>query len=312
MVYLLRKLLHGMALLVGVTVISFVLMVWYGPDQTYSLLGKNATPGQILELQHQLGYDQPFFRRYGDYLADLLTLRLGTSNSSGEAVAATLGRTLPVTLALVLPGFVLGNLLAVVLAMLAAWHRNRWIDRLISAASVAGMSISFLIIIIVLQILLCTPSGLNLFPARGWQVTDLSSYFRHAFVPTLSLLLITLGYNTRFFRAVFVEETGREHIRTVHAFGASPACVMGRHVLKNSLPPLLTRTMFSIPVVVISGSLLLETYFGIPGIGKITFDAITNGDQPVLIAVVSLTAVMFVAAQSLADFSLRLVDRRVT
>jgi peptide/nickel transport system permease protein len=311
-VWLLRKLAQGTALLIGVTLVSFTLMAWFGPDQTYTLLGKNASPEQIRELRQELGYDQPFLKRYGGYLADLLTLQLGTSNSSGESVATLLGRTLPITLALVLPGFILGNLLGVGLGLLAAWHRNRWVDRMISSASVAGMSISFLMIIIVLQVLLCTPWGLNLFPARGWQVTDPGSYFSHLAVPTLSLVLITLGYNTRFFRSVFVEEAGREHLRTARAFGASPVSLMGRHVLKNSLPPLLTRIMFSIPVIVVSGSLLLETYFGIPGIGKVTFDAVTNGDQPVLMAVVSLTAVLFVIAQTLADVSLRLVDPRVT
>lgn len=312
MMWFLRKLAQGATLLVGVTLVSFTLMVWFGPDQTYTLLGKNASLEQIQELRQELGYDQPFVNRYGHYLADLFTLELGASNSSGESVTGILRRTLPITLALVLPGFILGNLFAIGFGLLAAWHRNRWIDRSIFSASVAGMSISFLVIIISLQVLLCTSWGLNLFPARGWQVTDLASYFRHLAVPTLSLVLITLGYNTRFFRSVFAEEASRDHVRTARAFGASPFSIMARHVLKNSLPPLLTRVMFSIPVIVVSGSLLLETYFGIPGIGKVTFDAVANGDQPVLMAVVSLTAVMFVIAQTLADVSLRLVDPRVT
>jgi len=311
-VFALRKLLHSLLLVFGVTLVSFVLMVYFGPDQTYNLLGKQATAEQIREVQQQLGYNQPFIKRYGQYVADLLTLNLGSSTSSGESVDKLLQRTLPITLALLLPGFIIGNLLGVLLGLLAAWHKDRWLDRLISGASIAGMSISFLIIIIVLQVLLCTPFGLNLFPARGWQVVDLPSYLYYVTVPSLSLILISLGYNTRFFRAVFVEESGREHIRTVRAFGASPTQLMFRHVLKNSLPPLITRVMFSIPLIIISGSLLLETYFGIPGIGKATFDAITNGDQPVLKAIVGLTAVMFVAAQLLADLSLRLVDPRVS
>jgi peptide/nickel transport system permease protein len=86
---------------------------------------------------------------------------------------------------------------------------------------------------------------------------------------------------------------------------------MWRHVLKNSLVPVTTRIMFSIPLVVVSGSLLIETYFGIPGIGKVSFDAITSGDQPILKAVVGLTAVMFVLLQVVADFIYRLVDPRV-
>ena len=312
MVFVLRKLLHSLLLILGVTLVSFVLMVYFGPDQTYTLIGKQASAEQISEVRQQLGYDQPFLKRYGHYVVELFTLNLGSSNSSGERVDSILQRSLPITLALVIPGFIIGNLLGVLLGLMAAWHRNSWLDRVISGASIAGMSISFLIIIIVLQVALCTPFGLNLFPARGWQVNNLQSYFYYVSVPSLSLIFISLGYNTRFFRAVFIEESGKEHIRTARAFGASPAQIMFRHVLKNSLPPLITRLMFSIPLVIISGSLLLETYFGIPGIGKITFDAITNGDQPVLKAVVGLTAVMFVAAQLFADLSIRLVDPRVS
>ena len=309
--FILRKIIHGLALILGVTFISFLLMVWFGPDQTYTLIGKNATASQIAEVRHQLGYDQPFTRRYLDYLVELFTLDLGASNSSGEQVSSILKRTLPISLALMLPGFIIGNLLGIVLGLVAAFRRGTWIDRLITGLSVTGMSISFLIIIIALQVLLSTPYGFNLFPVRGWRVDNLSSYLTYVTVPTLSLIMVTLGYNTRFYRAVFVEESSREHIRTARAFGASPATLMGRHVLKNSLVAVSTRIMFSIPLVVVSGSLLIETYFGIPGIGKVSFDAITSGDQPILKAVVGLTAVMFVLIQIVADFVYRLVDPRI-
>ncbi len=306
-----QQLIHGLLLILGVTLISFLLMVWFGPDQTYTLIGKNATAAQIAEVRHQLGYDQPFVRRYVDYLTGLATLDLGASNSSGEQVTSILKRTLPISLALMLPGFIIGNLLGMALGLLAAFRRGTWSDRLITGLSVSGMSISFLIIIIALQVLLSTPYGLNLFPVRGWQVDSISSYLTYVTVPTLSLILVTLGYNTRFYRAIFVEESSREHIVTARAFGASPATLMWRHVLKNSLVPITTRFMFSIPLVVISGSLLIETYFGIPGIGKVSFDAITSGDQPVLKAVVGLTAVLFVLIQFVADFIYRAVDPRI-
>jgi len=309
--FALTKLLQGLSLVLGVTFLSFVLMVWFGPDQTYTLVGKNASAQQIEEVRRELGYHQPFTQRYAHYLAELFTLDLGASNSSGEPVRRMLARTVPVTLALILPGFVLGNLLGIALGLAAAHHRGRWPDRLISLLSIAGMSISFLIVIIVLQVLLSTPYGINLFPVRGWQVVDLSSYLRYVTVPTLALVFVTLGYNTRFYRAVFVEESSREHIRTLRAFGASPATILWKHVLKNSLLPILTRVMFSIPLVVVSGSLLIESYFGIPGVGKITFDAITSGDQPVLKAVVGLTAIAFVVIQVATDLLYRLVDPRV-
>ena len=309
---LIRRLLYGIPLMLGVTFISFLLMVYFGPDKTYELLGKNPTAEQISEVRQALGYDKAFLLRYGDYLRELITLDLGLSDSSGESVAAVLTRSLPVSIALVLPGFVLGNLFGLALGMLAAWFRGRWLDKLVMSASVVGMSVSFLVIIIGLQILLCTPYGVNLFPARGWQVTDLGSYLLYVTVPTLALILITLGYNTRFYRAVLADEIERDHIRTVRAYGGSPVEILFKHVLKNSLIPVLTRIMFSIPFVVISGSLLLESYFGIPGIGLVTFNAITSGDQPILKAVVGLTGVLFVFALMINDMLYSIVDPRMS
>jgi peptide/nickel transport system permease protein len=101
-------------------------------------------------------------------------------------------------------------------------------------------------------------------------------------------------------------------VRTARAFGVPPGKLLYRNVLKNCMIPIITRVVFSIPLIVISGALLVESYFGIPGVGKVTFDAITTGDQPVLKAVVGLTAVMFVLAQLLTDILYRAVDPRVS
>jgi len=309
--YLTRRLLYGIPLVLGVTFISFLLMVYFGPDKTYELVGKNPTEEQIAEVRHALGYDQPFFLRYGDYLRQLATFDLGLSDSTGEPVAEILVRTLPVSIMLVVPGFLLGNLLGLALGLTAAWFRGRWLDKLVMGASVVGMSVSFLVIIIGLQVLLCTPYGINLFPVRGWQVHDAGSYLYYVTVPTLALVLVTLGYNTRFYRAVMAEEIERDHIRTLRAYGAGPIELLFKHVLKNSLVPVLTRFMFSVPFVLISGSLLLESYFGIPGVGLATFNAITSGDQPILKAVVGLTGVLFVLALTINDLLYSLVDPRV-
>jgi len=306
-----RRLLYGIPLMLGVTLVSFMLMVYFGPDQTYELLGKNPTAQQITEVRHSLGYDRSFVVRYVGYLKEVVTLNFGLSASSGESVTDILKRTLPVSLALILPGFVLGNLLGLGFGMLTAWYRGGWLDKWVMTASVVGMSVSFLVIIIVLQVLLCTPYGLNMFPVRGWQVHDIGSWLYYVSVPTLALVLVTLGYNTRFYRAVMVEEIERDHIRTARIYGASPFSIMFRHVLKNSLVPILTRVMYSIPFVVVSGSLLLESYFGIPGVGLVTFNAITSGDQPVLKAVVSLTGILFVLVMLVTDIFYKWVDPRM-
>jgi peptide/nickel transport system permease protein len=310
--YSLRKLITGIPLILGVTLISFVLMVYYGPDKTYELVGKNPTPEQIAEVRHELGYDKPFLVRYGQYLGELATLNFGYSDSTGERVSSILLRTIPISLALIIPGFVLGNLLGIALALVAAYHRGRWIDKLIMGGSVVGMSISFLIVIIAFQIIFSSSYGLNWFPVRGWEVYSFTDYLHYVTVPTLATIFVSLGYNTRFYRAVIVEEMGRDHVRTARAFGTPPAQLLFKHILKNAAIPIITRIMFSIPLVVISGSLLIESYFGIPGVGKVTYDAITTGDQPVLKAVVGLTAALFVVTLIINDILYKAVDPRVS
>jgi peptide/nickel transport system permease protein len=309
--YALRRLLAGLPLIFGVTLVSFALMVYFGPDLTYSLLGKNPTPGQILEVRHQLGYDQPFLQRYLGFLREIVTLDFGNA-STGEPVAALLAKTIPVSLILILPGFILGHVVGLLLALAAAYWRGRWPDKLIMAVAVLGMSVSFLIVIIGFQIVLSSSDGLDLFPVRGWNSSSLGSYLSYVTVPTLATMFVALGYDTRFYRSIIVEEMSRDHVRTARAFGLPESRIFLRNILKNCLIPFITRIMFSIPQVAIGGALLIESYFGIPGIGKATYEAIVTGDQPVLKAVVSLTAILFVLVVVLNDVLYRVVDPRVT
>jgi peptide/nickel transport system permease protein len=309
--YSLRKLLAGLPLIIGVTLVSFALMVYFGPDQTYLLLGKNPTPEQILEVRQQLGYDQPFLQRYLGFLREIVTLDFGTA-STGERVTELLAKTIPVSLILILPGFILGHVVGLLLALAAAYWRGRWLDKLIMAVAVTGMSVSFLIVIIGFQIVLSSSDGLDLFPVRGWNSSSLGSYLTYVTVPTLATMFVALGYETRFYRSIIVEEMSRDHVRTARAFGLPESRIFFRNILKNCLIPIITRIMFSIPQVAIGGALLIESYFGIPGIGKATYEAIITGDQPVLKAVVSLTAILFVLVVVLTDILYRAVDPRVT
>jgi peptide/nickel transport system permease protein len=308
--YALRKLLAGIPLIFGVTLVSFALMVWFGPDLTYTLLGKNPTPAQILEVRAQLGYDQPFWVRYAEFLRQIGTLDFGNA-VTGESVTALLAKTIPVSLALVLPGFILGHVVALGLGVAAAWWRGRWPDKLIMLLAVVGMSVSFLIVIIGFQIAFCSSDGLDLFPVRGWNMDSFGSYLQYVTVPTLATMFVALGYETRFYRSVVAEEMTRDHVRTARAFGLSERRIFLRNILKNCLIPIITRVMFSIPQVAIGGALLIESYFGIPGVGKATYEAIITGDQPVLKAVVSLTAILFVLVVVINDILYRLVDPRI-
>lgn len=305
----LRKLAGAVPMLLGVTLISFLLTVHFGPDPTYTLLGKNPTTTEVEQLRAQLGRDRALPVQYLDYLRRLVTLDLGHATVSGEPVRAMLARTIPVSVALLAPGFVLGTLLALGLAAVAAWYRGGWIDRLISSVSVVGMSLSLVVILIALQAVFGV--WLGWFPVRGWSVASVSEYVRHVSVPTLAFLVASLGYNTRFFRAVLVAELNSDQVRTARAYGAGPLRLMTVHVVGNSLLPILTRTLFSLPLLVLSGSLLIESHFGVPGVGKITFDAVLSGDQPVLMAVVGLSAVLFVLTLTVTDLLCRLADPRL-
>jgi peptide/nickel transport system permease protein len=309
--FALRKLLASIPLLIGVTFVSFLLMVYLGPDISYVIVGKNATPEEIERVRHLLGYDQPFLMRYLQFLQELITLDFGNTFFSGEPVSTLLARSIPISLALLLPGFVLGNAAGIALAMVATRHRGRWPDRLIMGVSVIGMSISFLIAVIVFQILFSSNAGLGWFPVQGWRVDSVGDYLYYVFVPTVATIFVTVGYNTRFYRAVLVEEFDRDHVRTGRAYGAGEARLLAGHVLRNCAIPIITRIVFSIPLIVVSGSLILEKYFNVPGVGRVAFDAIASGDQPVLKAIVSLTAVLFVLMQALAEILYAAFDPRV-
>jgi len=312
LVYALRKLLYGLPLVLGVTLISFVLMVYFGPDKTYDLLGKNATAEEIANVRHQLGYDRPFVVRYAEYLKELATLDFGNSDSTGEKISSIFARTVPVTFALSLPGFIIGELLAIAIALFVALYRGRWQDKLVMTLSVIGMSISLLIVVIVFQVIFCSVYGLNLFPVTGWSMDTIADYLNYVTVPTLIIVFVSLGYNTRFMRAIVVEEMSQDYIRTALAFGCPPTKLLLKHLLKNCSGSIITRTVFSIPYLFIGGSLVIESYFNIPGIGLTTFQAITSGDQPIMKAMVSVTAVSYVGCLILTDVLYQVFDPRIS
>ncbi|MEQ9823300.1 MAG: ABC transporter permease [Puniceicoccaceae bacterium] len=325
--YAIRKSVYSIPLLFGVTLISFVLMVYFGPDLTYTILGKNPTPEQIEEIHAQLGYDQPFLVRYGMFLKEIVTLDFGSSLSSGERVSSILAKSVPVSVAVAIPSFILSNLLGVTLALLAAYHRGKLWDKSIMVFAVFGMSISYLMVVIAFQVIFSTSFGLNWFPVQGWvepppDYPDATFfeiiyyywyyYWTYVTVPTLASVFVALGYNTRFFRAVIVEELNRDYVRTARAYGVSEWKIMIKHVLKNALIPISTRIIITLPFVIIAGNLVLEKFFNIPGIGLITYDAITNGDLPIVKAVVTCTAVLYVLALILTDIVYKLIDPRIS
>ncbi|NRA44876.1 MAG: ABC transporter permease [Oligoflexales bacterium] len=309
--YTVRKILYGIPLILGVTFISFLLMVYFGPEQTYTLLGKNPTPEDLENIRRQLGYDLPFITRYAQYLQEIFTFDFGYSASSNERVLDILARTVPVSIMVSIPGFLLGNGVGICLALCAAHFRGLWPDKLIMFFSVFGMSVSLLIVIIGFQMIFCSSYGLNWFPVQGWDVDSFFDYLKYVTVPTMATSFVAIGYNTRFFRSVLVEEIDSDHVRTMKAFGIHPLIIIIVHVLQNNLIPILTRMIFTIPYILIGGSILIESFFAIPGVGGVTYDAISSGDLPIMKAVISIYTLLYVGVLIATDLVYRLVDPRV-
>ncbi|WP_376692566.1 ABC transporter permease [Wenzhouxiangella sp. EGI_FJ10409] len=306
--YAMQRILGILPLLLGVTLLSFTLTVHFGPDPAWEQLGRNPTPAQIEQVRTELGQDRMFLLRYGDYLARIARLEFGSSYASGEPVGELLARTAPVTLALLTPGFILGIAVALMLALAAAWRPGSRLDRFCDIASAGSMSLSLVIIFIGLQAVFGV--WLDWFPVRGWRADSTGAYLQHVSVPTLALIAANLGYNLRFFRTIFRDVLTDAPVRTARAYGMPARRIITGYVLRAAAPPILTRVLVAIPLILISGSLIIESHFGIPGMGRATWNAILTGDQPVLMAVVSLSSILFVLALAATDASTAWFDPR--
>ena len=206
------------------------------------------------------------------------------------------------SLMLMLPIFFGELLLGIILAMIACVWRGTWIDRVIVVLSVAGMSISYLALIIAGQWLL--GYYWNWFPVWGWGSA------KYLVLPIIIGIISGTGSCVRFYRTVFLNEINREYLRTAVAKGASPVVVYGKHLLRNSMIPIITRASGILPFL-FTGSLLLESFFGIPGLGSAGINALHDADLQMLKALVILSSFLFVVINLLTDIAYAYVDPRM-
>ena len=315
--YLLRRLGWGIATVLGVLLFLFLLFFVYArpADVARRALGEKASPEVIAQWLANHGYDKPAVwnpaRPLDTMLADhyrrMLAFDFGTSDADDVPIAKRLRQGVGPSLSLTLPLFALGLPLALASALLVAFFRETYIDRLGVVACVVAMSVSMLIYIISGQYLL--GKLLRWFPISGFDPSP-ALVARFVALPLLVGLLAGLGADVRFYRTVFVEEMGRDYVRTARAKGAGDGRVMLRHVLPNAAIPILTNVVVEIPFL-LTGSILLESFFGIPGLGSITVDAVNANDFATLRVMVFLGALLFVAGQILTDVSYALADPRV-
>lgn len=229
-------------------------------------------------------------------------LNFGNTLQTREPIRTKLWHGMLPSLLLMLPIFFGELILGIVLAMFSCIFRGRFVDRLILFLSVAGMSISYLALIIFGQWFLAY--YLNLFPVWGWGTP------KHLLLPVVIGIISGTGGGVRFYRTVFLDEMNKEYLRTAVAKGASPFTVYFRHLLKNAMIPILTRASTVLPFL-FTGSLLLETFFGIPGLGYEGVNALNDADLQMLKALVILSAFLFVVINLITDLLYAWADPRV-
>lgn len=304
--YALRRLLYSIPILLGVSLLVFILFDVAGGNPVFHILGKNASQAEIDRLTRVLGIDQPLYIRYFDFLGDLLRLDMGRSWETKQRISEMFAEGIGPSLALALPAFLLATITALFVAMVAALYRNRAADRVLVLLSVLGMSVTILAFIIGLQWALSFK--LDLFPISGYESGPAG--IPYLVLPVFIWVITQLGGDVRYYRSVFIEELNREYVITARAKGLSMAQVMTGHVLKNAMIPIISRVATDLPLL-ITGSLLLENFFGIPGLGNMSIRAVNAADFPVIKAVTLFGAAAYIVSNLLGDLLYAVFDPRV-
>jgi len=319
--YIIRRLLYAIPILIGVNVLTFALFfVVNSPDDMARVnLGvKRVTPDAIQKWKEERGYDKPLLYngaaagsgRFTDTIFYEKSVRLfafdfGYSDQ-GRDIGYDIRTRMWPSLAIAVPVFLLGLVAYLAFALTMAFFRATYVDFWGVVACVAMMSISGLFYIIGGQYLV--GKLLNIVPISGYDGgTDA---FKFLVLPVIVGVVAGIGASTRWYRTIFLEEMNKDYVRTARAKGLSEPRVLFRHVLHNAMIPILTGVVVVIPLLFM-GSLVTEAFFGIPGLGSYTIDAINSQDFAVVRAMVFLGSVLYIIGLILTDISYTLVDPRV-
>ena len=307
--YIIRRLLYTIPIVLGVLLLTFTLFTLVGGDISLELAGKNATQETIDEIRHEYGLDKPLFlswdSQFTNHFKDALTFDFGRARDR-ELVIDKIKRGVWPSLALTIPMFMVTLVISVSLALIVAFVRGtRW-DIFVVVICIAGMSIPYLSFIMLGQYFFAYKLGW--FPVFFSPELSVPEYVT---LPILIGIVAGLGGNLRFYRTVMLDEMRSDYVRTAFAKGLSARRVLFKHVLKNAMVPIITSVVLAIPFLFL-GSLLLERFFGIPGLGYLMVEAIGSRDYSVINAMTFIIAILFVIFNLLTDICYALVDPRVS
>ncbi|KIA81809.1 ABC transporter permease [Chromobacterium amazonense] len=306
--FIIRRLLQMIPTLFGVMLLVFILFSLVGGDPSLVLAGKHLTPEVLANIRAQLGLDKSLPEQFLVFVHQVLTLDFGTSWSTQQPVADIIGSRVGPSLTLSGAMLVVDLLIAIPLAALVAYYRGGLTDHIVTIICTVAMSISALIYIIAGQYFLAFKLGW--FPVRGWGDSVWTNLFLYVPLPLLMGLMVSLGPDIRFYRSFFVEELGQDYVRTARAKGLSERQIMLKHVLRNALIPVVTSIMMSLPYLLL-GALVLESFFGIPGMGNEVIQAVNKSDFPVIKAITIYIAIATMVFNLLGDLVYKWIDPRV-
>ncbi|WP_150461370.1 ABC transporter permease [Nesterenkonia ebinurensis] len=299
--YLLHRLLQGAISLGIITVIIFMLTRLLG-DPVVQLLPPTYTPEEYDRLASALGYDQPVHIQFMDFLGGLVRGDLGTSITRSEPVVDVLASRIPVTLYLAVSSLLLGFGSALILGFVAAYSRSRFLDSLTTLLATLGMAVPSFAVGILLVVTFSI--GLGMFPAGGWGTGA------HAVLPVATLTIWMFSNVARIARSTMQERSAQQYVTLAQTKGLSAPHVLLRHAARPSMPPVISYGAV-LAGTLFSGTVVTEVLFGIPGLGALAVDAVSNRDQPLVIGIVMLSAVIFIALNLISDVLTAILDPRV-
>lgn len=294
-------------ILIGVTLLTFMLFNIFGGDPAQRFAGKHATVEQVQSIRAELGLDRSLPEQYLFFVKQIVTVDYGRSWASKQLISTMIGDGMSATLCLTAPAFFASVFFCVGLALFAVWGRGTIFDKGTVITCLGLMSISSLVYILALQYVLAFQGGF--FPISGWD-PSWTGRWEYLYLPWIILFVLSLGPNILIYRTVIMDEVFQDYVRTARAKGVAEKLIFSKHVLKNAMIPIITVVVIEMPFL-ITGSVLIENFFGIPGLGGTLIKALNDSDFPTIKAFTVISALAYMVFNLLADVLYSIVDPRV-
>ena len=313
--FLIRRTALGAVVLWLISMLVFALFFVAPGDVARTIAGRQATPETVALIQHRLGLDLPIWRQYLGFVGRALRGDLGYDYYHQVPVTTVIATAAPITLSLVVGAAIMWLALGVFNGVMSAIRPRSFVDRALTVFALFFYSMpSFLLGLLLLYFLYfqLTLAGIAVFPPGGFEPlsSGVGPWAQHLILPWLTLALVSAAIYTRLTRGSMLDVLGEDYIRTARSKGISERRVIVRHGLRSALTPVVTQ--FGIDVgALLGGAVITETVFSLPGIGKASIDALTQQNQPVIIATVLLASTAVVIANIIVDVMYAVLDPRV-